>query len=73
MEVKIGIQQAAREIVFESESNAAKVTKAIEAARANDELVLLENDKGGTIAVAASKIAYVEFGSPRKGAVGFAG
>lgn len=73
MEVKIGIQQAPREIAFESESDAAKVTKAIQTALTKGEMVTLENQSGGTVVIPADKIAYVEFGSPRKGRVGFGG
>ena len=61
MEVKIGVQFAARELVLESAQSAQDVEKAVAAALSADDGVLaLEDDKGRRVLVPAGKIAYVE-------------
>lgn len=73
MEVKIGIQQAPRELVFESDDDAAALTKKITAAWKAGGLVTLEDTKGRNILIPAEKITYVELGEPKVGRVGFGG
>ena len=73
MEVKIGIQQAPREVVFESSADVKSITKAITTAWKAGDLVTLEDTKGRNILIPAEKIAFVEFGEPSIGRVGFAG
>ena len=72
MEVRIGVQQAPRDIVLESNDKAADITSAVEKAIANDSLLTLTDDKGRTIVVPGSKIAFVEIGAQAPGKVGFA-
>jgi hypothetical protein len=61
VEVKIGVQFAARELVLESAQSAQDVEKAVAAALASDDGVLsLEDDKGRRVVVPANKLAYVE-------------
>jgi hypothetical protein len=61
VEVKIGVQFAARELVLESAQSAQDVEKAVAAALSTDNGVLtLEDDKGRRVVVAAAKLAYVE-------------
>lgn len=71
MEVKIGVQHAPRELVVETglspEDFEAQLTDAI----SNDGILAFTDAKGRRIAVAGSKIAYVEIGSGSHGAVGF--
>lgn len=72
MEVRIGVQQAPRDIVLESNDSVADITAAVEKAIASDSLLTLKDDKGRTIVVAGSKIAFVEIGAQAPGKVGFA-
>lgn len=72
MEVRIGIQQAPRDIVLESNDKAADITAAVEKAIASDSLLTLKDEKGRTIVVPGSKIAFVEIGASTPGKVGFA-
>ena len=72
MEVRIGVQQAPRDIVLESNDSVADITAAVEKAIASDSLLTLKDDKGRTIVVAGAKIAFVEIGAQTPGKVGFA-
>lgn len=72
MEVRIGISQAARDVVLESNETPASISEQVEKAIANDALLSLTDDKGRTIVVPGSKIAYVEIGAQSAGRVGFA-
>ncbi len=66
MDVRIGVTQSPRELAFEvDEASHGEVTAAVEAALsgATDVLWITER-RGRRIAVAASKIAYVELGVP---------
>jgi hypothetical protein len=72
VEVRIGVQQAPRDIVLESNDSAADITLAIEKAISSDSLLTLKDDKGRTIVVPGSKIAFVEVGAQTPGKVGFA-
>jgi hypothetical protein len=61
VEVKIGVQFAARELILESAQSAQDVEKAVAAALSADSGVLtLEDDKGRRVVVPADKLAYVE-------------
>ena len=71
MEVKIGIQSAPREIVIETESEAADIEAALKAAVADNGVLVLSTDKGGHVLVPADKIAYLEFSSTEPRRVGF--
>jgi hypothetical protein len=71
MEVKIGIQNVAREIVLESELTAAKVLAAVDAAVAAGGLLRLTDDKGRTVVVPTAILGYVELGAEAERRVGF--
>lgn len=72
MEVKIGVQNANRELVIDSEQSSDDVRAAVSKALGGDEPVLvLVDSKGRTIMVPTDKLAYVEVGSPSVGQVGF--
>ena len=72
MEVKIGVQNANRELVIESAESADDMEKAISKALGNDDGVLtLQDSKGRRIIVPVAKLAYVEIGSPTSGHVGY--
>ncbi len=71
MEVKIGVQYAAREIGFESKSTPDKVTAEVEAALSGGGVLSLVDDKGRKYLVPADKITYVEIGEATSRRVGF--
>ena len=70
MEVRIGVQHAAREITFESAQSADEIIQAVRDARSSDVLELAD-DKGGRVIVPSAALAYVVTGAEKKGAVGF--
>jgi hypothetical protein len=72
VEVKIGVQNANRELVLDSPESTDAVQKAVADALSADENVLvLRDSKGRTVMVPTAKLAYVEIGSPSSGQVGF--
>jgi len=71
MEVKIGIQQAARELVLDMKGTAADVEARVAEAVAADGLLSLTDTKGRSILVPAGRLAYVEIGTGAVGQVGF--
>ena len=72
MEVKIGVQNATRELVLDSSESSDAVAKAVTAALEGEEKVLtLSDSKGRRVLVPTAKLAYVEIGSPTAGQVGF--
>ncbi len=70
MEVRIGVQNVAREITFETALSADELIEAVKAARSSDVLELTD-DKGGRIVVPTSSLGYVTTGAEKKGGVGF--
>ncbi|MBB3043260.1 DUF3107 family protein [Nocardioides sp. LMS-CY] len=71
MEVKIGIQNAARELTIDVEESAADVQKLVADAVANDGVLTLRDSKGRQLLVPVTKLAYVELGHGTVGQVGF--
>ena len=71
MEVKIGMQFVARELVIETNSEPDEVAVALEDAVAKSGVFTLMDHKGGRVLVPADKIAYVEFGGNEPRRVGF--
>ncbi|UDY24565.1 DUF3107 domain-containing protein [Nocardioides sp. Kera G14] len=71
MEVKIGVQYAARELVVETDESVDAIESAVSAAIAGETLLTLTDRKGKKIFVPASKITYVEISSATANAVGF--
>ena len=72
MEVKIGIQQAAREIVVDTAEDAEAVEKKVADALASESgLFSLTDTKGRKVLVPAAKVAYIEIGGGVVGQVGF--
>ncbi len=72
MEVKIGIQFAARELVVESGQTPAQVEKAVaDALKADLGILTLVDDKGRKVLVPADKLAYVEIAEAETRRVGF--
>lgn len=73
MEIKIGVQETAREVQLDSEQTSEEVVAAVENALKDGSNLTLVDDRGRTVIVPGSKIAYVEVGAPSKGRVGFGG
>lgn len=72
MEVKIGVQNANRELVLDSNESTSDVEKAVASALStSDGLLSLTDSKGRTVLVPSAKLAYVEIGSTTTGTVGF--
>ena len=71
MEVKIGVQYAARELVLESAQSSADVEKAVMAALKNGGVLSLVDEKGRRVMVPVEKLAYVEIANSESRRVGF--
>lgn len=73
MEVKIGVQHAPREIVFESKQSPEEVESAVSAALADSgsNLLSLADEHGRKVLVPSDRVAYVEIGEHSARKVGF--
>ncbi|HKB31525.1 MAG TPA: DUF3107 domain-containing protein [Streptosporangiaceae bacterium] len=72
MEVKIGIQSVARELVVETDTSAEQIELDLANALSGDNAIFsLAAEKGGKILVPAEKLAYVEFTGAEPRRVGF--
>jgi hypothetical protein len=72
VEVKIGVQNVARELVIDTSLSPDDVEKAVSKALSGDEAVLtLEDSKGRKVLVPSEKLAYVEVGAPSSSTVGY--
>ena len=71
MEVKIGVQNVAREITFETESSAEEVAAAVSAAIEKGTPLTLTGEKGRQVLVPAGVLGYVQIGETEKRGVGF--
>lgn len=73
MEVKIGVQYAARELTIETDESAEAVEKLVSEAVSSGGVLALTDHKGKKTVVPGEKIAYVEIGTGTPGRVGFRG
>jgi Protein of unknown function (DUF3107) len=71
VEVKIGIQNAPRELVVETDATVGDLERGLSTALADRGVFIVRDEKGGKILVPADKIAYIELGSPEPRRVGF--
>ena len=71
MEIKIGIQNGARELVVNSELGAEEVQAKVSEALQSGTPLVLQDTKGSTTVVPAASIGYVETGQETKRKVGF--
>ncbi|MBM0126300.1 DUF3107 domain-containing protein [Pimelobacter simplex] len=72
VEVKIGVQNTARELVIETDETNEAVAKLVaDAIAAADGVITLTDTKGKVTVVPAAKLAYVEIGRSTAGQVGF--
>jgi hypothetical protein len=71
VEIKIGLQSAPREIVLDTESSTEEVEHALRNALNEGGLLVLTDDRGGTVLVPTDKIVFVELGRKESRHVGF--
>jgi hypothetical protein len=71
VEIKIGVQDTARELVLETDESAETVEQKVEKAVSGDGLLSLTDTRGRHVLVPAAKLAYVEIGGGVSGQVGF--
>jgi len=71
VEIKIGVQDTVREVALDSNDTSEEVIAAVEAALASGGVLKLLDERGRTVMVPGTKIAYVEVGANTKGRVGF--
>jgi hypothetical protein len=71
VEIKIGVQDTAREVSLDSDDTSEKVIAAVDEALSTGGVLTLVDDRGRTVMVPAAKLAYVEIGPSTKGRVGF--
>lgn len=72
MEIRIGVTQTARELVFESNQSAADISSLVADALANERGVLsLADDKGNQYLVPTTTLAYIQIGTEETRRVGF--
>ncbi len=71
MEIKIGVQNVAREIVLESAQDAESVAKVVGEAINEGSELRLKDDKGRLIIVPGNALGYVEIGAEEIRRVGF--
>ena len=71
MEIRIGVQNATREVVLESHESAKDVEKTVTAAITAGDVLSLQDDRGRTVLVPAAAIAFVEIGAEESRRVGF--
>jgi len=72
MEIRVGIRNSARELVFETNQSASDIEKAVDAAlAAGSKTIKLTDDKGRLFIVPADTLAYLEVGVEETRRVGF--
>jgi Protein of unknown function (DUF3107) len=71
VEVKIGVTDSPRELVFNSALTPAEVEKLVTDGLSADSVVALTDEKGRRFLVQAKRIAYVEIGAADSRRVGF--
>ena len=71
MEVRIGVSDVAREVTLRTETAAEELIEGLGKAIAENSLSELTDAQGRRVIVPASKVAYLDLGSPDVRAVGF--
>lgn len=71
MEVKIGVQNVAREVTFETDASSQEVAKAVAEAIDKGGVLTLTDDKGRQVIVPGTVIGYVFLGESERRGVGF--
>ncbi|NNG39184.1 DUF3107 domain-containing protein [Flexivirga sp. ID2601S] len=73
MEVRIGVQHVAREVVIESNQPPNEVRTLVSKALSSGEPLELTDERGHTVIVPANVLGYIDIGSEQRGRVGFGG
>ena len=73
MEVRIGVQNVARELAFESDQSVDQVNQAVDEALKKGGTLSLSDDKGRRYVVPVTALGYVHIGETEKSRVGFGG
>ncbi len=71
MDIKIGIQNVARELTGETEATGAEGEADLRKALADGTLLSLTDEKGRRVLVPADKLAYIDLGQEKTRPVGF--
>ncbi len=71
VEVRIGVQNVARELGFESNQSVDEVNAAVDKALEKGGTLSLSDDKGRRYVVPVSALGYVHIGETEKSRVGF--
>ena len=71
MEIKIGVQHVARELVLEIDESADALEQKVGQAISDEGMLTLTDTRGRRILVPAAHLAYVELGGGVSGQVGF--
>jgi hypothetical protein len=71
MEIKIGVQQATRELTLETDDSPESVEKLVSEALSGGQVLVLTDTKGRRVLVPSDRLAYVEIGGGVSGQVGF--
>jgi Protein of unknown function (DUF3107) len=72
VEVKVGVQNAARELILESGQSADEIEKAVATALGKSGGILsLADERGRKVLIPADRLAYVEIGEQVERRVGF--
>jgi hypothetical protein len=71
MEVKIGVQNASRELTIDTTLDADGVEKAVATALKDGGVLALTDSKGRRIVIPGEKLAYVDISTSVSGQVGF--
>lgn len=73
MEIRIGVQHVAREVVLESEQTPDEVQKLVEASLEKGTPLVLADERGHHVVIPANVLGYIDIGSEQRGRVGFGG
>ncbi|WP_418277686.1 DUF3107 domain-containing protein [Isoptericola jiangsuensis] len=71
MEITIGVQNLARELVVETDQSAEDLAKTVRKALGGDGVLEITDSRGRQVLVPAATIGYVEIGSGDQRPVGF--
>ncbi|NAZ84339.1 DUF3107 family protein [Kineococcus sp. R8] len=71
MEVRIGVQNVARELVFESAQEGDEITAAVTEALTKGGTLQLKDEKGRLLVVPVASLGYVDIGASEVRKVGF--
>ncbi len=71
MEIKVGIENVARELVVESDTSAAKVVQAFDKALSDGGIFELLDERGRRVLIPVAKVAYLDLGEENARHVGF--